>query len=140
MKNCFQQQDKSYRYARRLSLSDQIRWHCKIMIASGTNCIVTRSRFNAPMCKMLLSGQIRLYCKKLTASWTKRTFMHKYVTVAPMLLCVMSYCQDKSDRIGIETCNVFHCAAVSSSDVFETAVLILRTKNDWRESLGAILQ
>ena len=47
---------------------------------------------------------------------------------------------DKSDFIGIETCYVFHCGPVSSSDIFGIAVSISRTKKDWRKSLGAILQ
>ena len=66
--------------------------------------------------------------------------MHKYMTVAPMRRCVITYCLDKSGRIDIETCNVFYYAAVSSSNIFETAVLNLRTKKDWGESLGAILR
>ena len=44
--------------------------------------------------------------------------------VASMRHCVITYCLDKSDRIGIETYYVFHCTAVSSSDIFETGVLI----------------
>ena len=86
---------------------------------------------------MLLSGQIRSYCKKLTASRTNRIVLqkhdccgtnrivvHKYVTVAPMRCCVITCCLDQSDRIGIEMCYEFHCAAVSSSDIFGTAVSI----------------
>ena len=57
-----------------------------------------------------------------------------------MRCCVITCCLDKSDCIGVETCNVLHCAAVSSLDIFGTSVLILRTKTDWRESLGVILQ
>ena len=66
--------------------------------------------------------------------------MHRYVTVAPMHRCAITCCLDKSDRIGVEACYVFHCAAVLSSDSFETAVLILNTKKDWWESLDAKLQ
>ena len=47
---------------------------------------------------------------------------------------------DKSYRIRMETRYVFHCATVSSSDNFGRAVSTLRTKKNWRESLGAILQ
>ena len=42
--------------------------------------------------------------------------------------CAISRRVEKSDRISIETCYVFHCAAVSSSDIFQTAVSILLTK------------
>ena len=48
--------------------------------------------------------------------------MHRNVPVAPMRRCVITCCLDKSGRIGIETCYVFHCTAVSSSDIFATAV------------------
>ena len=44
------------------------------------------------------------------------------VPVAPMRRCVIRRCLDKSDRIGIETRFVFHCATVSSSDIFGAAV------------------
>ena len=54
--------------------------------------------------------------------------------------CVIRRRLDKSDRIGIKTNYVFHCSAVSSSNIFGTVVSILRTKKDWRKSLGAILQ
>ena len=40
----------------------------------------------------------------------------------PLRLCVIRRPLDKSDRIGIEKCYVFHYAAVSSSDIFGTAV------------------
>ena len=78
---------------------------------------------NAPLCHNLLSKQIRSYCKKLIASGTNRIVM-------PLRRCVIRCRLGKSDRIGIETCYVFHCAAVSSSYIFGTAVLILRTKKD----------
>ena len=38
--------------------------------------------------------------------------------------CVISRRLDKSDRIGVKTCYVFHCATVSSSDIFGTSVSI----------------
>ena len=77
--------------------------------------------------------------KSLIASRTNRIVMHRYVPVAPLHRCVITCYLDKSDCIGIETCYVFHCAAVSSSDILEQ-LFQLRTKKDWRESLGAILQ
>ena len=43
----------------------------------------------------------------------------------PLRRCVVRCCLDKSDRIGIKTCYVFHFAAVSSSDIFGTAVSIV---------------
>ena len=49
--------------------------------------------------------------------------MQRNVPVAPMRRSVITCCLDKSDRSGIDTCYVFHCAAVSSSDIFGTAVL-----------------
>ena len=36
--------------------------------------------------------------------------------------CVIICCLDKSDRIGIESCYMFHCAAVALSNFFGTAV------------------
>ena len=103
MKNCFQQQDKSYRSA-------QTRVTC----------------FTALLFHISLSGQIRSYCKKLNCCRTNRIVMHRYVTAAPMRCCVTTCCLDKPDRIGIgiETCNVLQCTALSSSDVFGTVVLI----------------
>ena len=59
---------------------------------------------------------------KTVAVWTNRIVMFRYVTVAPMRRCVRTGCLDKSDRIGMETCYMFHCAAVSSSDTFGIAV------------------
>ena len=50
--------------------------------------------------------------------------MHRNVPVAPMRRCVITCCLHKSYRIGIETCYMFHCAAVSSSDIFGTALSI----------------
>ena len=38
--------------------------------------------------------------------------------------CVIRRRLDKSNRIGTETCNVFHCTAVSLSDIFGKAVSI----------------
>ena len=112
------------------SLSRHTRLYCKMLIASRTNRIVMHklrpSCSNAPLCYNLLSGQIRSYYKMLIASRTNRIAM-------PMRLCVKCRRLDKSDRIGLETSYVFHCTAVSSSDIFETAVSISRTKNDWRE-------
>ena len=58
----------------------------------------------------------------------------------PLRRCVIRRRLDKSDCIGIETCYVFHCAAVSSTDIFKTAVSISCTKKDWRESFDAIIQ
>ena len=81
----------------------------------------------------MLFGPIRSYCKKLIVSKANQITM-------PLRRCVMRRRLDKSDRIGIGTCYVFHCAIVPSSDIFGTAVSILRTKKHWRESLGAILQ
>ena len=42
-----------------------------------------------------------------------------------MRRCVITCCLDKSDRIGIDKCYVFHCSAVSSSNIFGTAVSIV---------------
>ena len=42
-----------------------------------------------------------------------------------MRRCAITRCLDKSDRIGKETCYVFYCAAVSSSDIFKTVVSIV---------------
>ena len=38
---------------------------------------------------------------------------------------VIICCVDKSNRIGIKTCFEFHCAAVSSLNIFGSAVLIV---------------
>ena len=125
MKNCCQQQDKSYCNAlRRAScctapvcqklLSKHIRLYCKKLIASRTNRIVMHrlraSYANATLSPYLLSEQIRSYCKKLITSWTNRIAMQ-------LRRCLICRHLDKSDRIGIETCCVFHCAVVSSSDI-----------------------
>ena len=64
-----------------------------------------------PLCQNLLSDQIRSYCKKITASRTN-------CIVIPLRRCVSRRC------VGIETCYVFHCAVVSSSYIFGTAVSI----------------
>ena len=66
----------------------------------------------------------QIVLQKLIASWTNRIVM-------PLRRCIIRRPLDKSDRIAIETCHVVHCAAVSSSDIFETAGIILRTKKDW---------
>ena len=50
--------------------------------------------------------------KGLVASRTNSIVMHRYVPVAPLRRCVITCCLDKSDRIDIETCGVFHYAAV----------------------------
>ena len=73
---------------------------------------------NAPLCHNMLSEQIRSYCKSLIASRTNRIAI-------PLRRCVMRRRLDKSDRIGIETCHVFHCATVSSLDIFGTTVSIV---------------
>ena len=109
------------------SLSGQIRSHCKKLIARRTNLIVMHrlrtSYYDALLCHNLLSGQIRSYCKKLIASRTNRIVM-------PLRRCVIRPRLDKSDRIGIETCYVFHCSAISSWDTFEIAVSILLREKD----------
>ena len=46
----------------------------------------------------------------------------------PLRGCVIRRRLDKSDRIDIETCDVFHCATVSS-DIFGTAVSIARNSS-----------
>ena len=46
----------------------------------------------------------------------------------PLCRCVICRRLNIPDRIGIETCYVFHCTAVSSSDIFGPAVSILCTK------------
>ena len=51
--------------------------------------------------------------------------MYRNVPVAPMRRCVITCCLGKSDRIGLETCYLFNCAAVSSSDIFGTAASIM---------------
>ena len=94
---------------------------------------IRASHFNALLCYNLLPGQIRSYCKKLIPAWKNRI-------TKPLRRCVTHRRLHRSDRIGIETCYVFHCAAVLSSYIFGTAVSILRTKKDWRESLGTIFQ
>ena len=63
--------------------------------------------------------------KSLIASRTNRIVMHRNVPVAPKRHCVITCYLDKSDRMGLETCFAFHCAAVSSSDIFGTAVSIM---------------
>ena len=98
MKNCRQQQDKSSR-----------------------NAYSRASYSNAPLCHNLLSGQIRSYCKSLIASRTNRIVM-------PQRRCVLRCRLNKSDCFDIEKCYVFHCAAVSSSDIFGTAVSICARK------------
>ena len=60
---------------------------------------------NAPLCHNLLSGQIRSYCKTPIACRINRIVM-------PLRRCVIRRRRDKSDRIGVETCYVFHCAAM----------------------------
>ena len=99
------------------SLSGHIRLSCKKLIAGRTNRIVMHTlRHSCPIALLyhnLLSGQIKSHCKTLTTNRTNRIAM-------PLRCCVMRRCQDKSDHISIETCNVFYCAAVSSSDIFET--------------------
>ena len=65
-------------------------------------------------------------CKKLIASRTNRIVM-------PLRSCVTRCLLDKSDCVGVETCYVFHYAAVLSSDTFGTAVSILRTTKDLAE-------
>ena len=66
---------------------------------------------NPPLCHNLLSRQIRSYSKTL--------FVYRIdCIVMPLRRYVIRSPCDKSDRIGIETCYVFHCAAVSSSDIF----------------------
>ena len=55
--------------------------------------------------------------------------MHGNLPVASMRRCVITCCPDKSDRIGIETCYVFHCAAESSLDIFGTAVFAHEKKD-----------
>ena len=57
--------------------------------------------------------------------------------VAPMRRCVITCCLDKSDCFGIETCYVFHCAAVSSLDIFGTTDSA--PEKNLAGSLGAIL-
>ena len=129
MKNC-QLQDKSYRNAYRRacrfnapgcqkSLSGQIRSYCKKLTASRTNRIVIH--------RHVLLASLR-YCfihrclfksdriaKSLITNRTNYIVMHRYVPVVPMRRSVITCCLDKSDHNGIETCYVFHCAAVSSS-------------------------
>ena len=140
MKNCGHQQGKSYRNAQRhasrfnalmcqKSLSRQIRSYFKKLTASGTNRMVMHIH-------MLL---VTLHCcdihccldksdriaKSPIASRTNRITMRRNVLVAPMRCCVITCCLDKSHCIGIETCYLFHCAAVLSPDIFGTAISIV---------------
>ena len=138
MINCCHQQDKSFHNALRRtsyctapmwqkSLSGHIRLYCKSCLSvskSFHNALRRTSYCTAPMCQKSLSGHIRSYCKKLIVCGTNRIEM-------PLRRCITRRPLNKSDCIAIETCHVFHCAAVSSSDIFGTAVLILRTKKDW---------
>ena len=71
--------------------------------------------FIVPMCQKSLLRQIRSYCKKPIACRTNRIVMHRRILVASLICCLKRRCQDKSDCIGIETCSVLHCAAVSSN-------------------------
>ena len=112
-----------------MQLSGQIRSYCKKLTASRTDKSYRDAQtrvtcFTALLFHTPLSGQIRSYCKKLDCCRTNRIVMHRYVKVAPMRQCVITCCLDKSNRIGIETCYVLHCAAVSLSDILGTAVSI----------------
>ena len=71
----------------------------------------------------VLTNQIALR-KDMIASKTNRIVMHRHGLLALMRRCVKCCCLDKSDRIGVETYNMFQCAALSSSDIFETTVSI----------------
>ena len=145
MKNCIsqQQQDKSYRYAlRRAScfnapicrkrLYGRIRSNCKKPIASRTNRIVMHShvlRASLRCCFIhFCLDQSDRITKSLIASRANRIVMRGYVPIAPMRRCVITCCLDISNRMDIETYYVFHCAAMSSSDIFGTAVSIAVTK------------
>ena len=48
----------------------------------------------------------------------------------PLRRYVMRRHLNKSDRIGIETCYALYYAAVSSSDIVQTAVSVVREKID----------
>ena len=62
--------------------------------------------------------------KSLIASRTNCIVMHRNVPVASMHRCVITCYLDNLDPIGIKTYYVFYCAAVSSSDIFGTAVFV----------------
>ena len=135
MKNCFQQQNKSYcnTYKRtsyftapvyQKSLTGQIRSYCIKLTASKTNRVVIHMYellvlLRCCFIHRCLDKSDRI-AKSLIASQTNRIVMHRNVPVAPMRRCVITCCLDKSDLIGMETCYVFHCTAVSSSDIFGT--------------------
>ena len=72
---------------------------------------------NAQLRHNLLPDKLYRDVKSLIASRTNRIVMS-------LRRCVIRCRLDKSNRISTEMCYVFHCAAVSSSDIFKTAVSI----------------
>ena len=113
------------------SLSGQIRSYCKKLTNSRTNRIVMYRHVlrTSLRCCFIHRCLDKSDCIaiSLIASRTNRFVMHRNAPVAPLRRCVITCCLDKLDRIGIETCYVFHlfhCAPVSPSDIFETAVSI----------------
>ena len=91
MKNCCQQQDKSYRNAQSCCTMPicqkwrygQITSYRNKLIARRTNRITLHrlraSRSNAPLCRNLLSVQIRSYCKTPISNSTNRIVMPRAV-------------------------------------------------------------
>ena len=111
------------------SLFGQLGLYCKKLRASRTNRIVMHRhvlRVSLRCCFIhrCLDKSDRI-SKRLIACRTNRIVMHRNVPVALKRCCIITCCLDKSYRIGIETCYVFHCAAVPSSVIFGTAVLLV---------------
>ena len=110
-------------------LSGQIRSYCKKLTASRASRIVMHKHVllvSLRCCfKHRCLDKLDRIAKCLIANRTNLIVMHRNVPVTPMARCVITCCLDKSDRVSIETCHVFYCAAVSSSDVFGTAVSIV---------------
>ena len=86
--------------------------------------------FNSIHCLYLHQKLCVNFCIRHDTSSSLQNFRVKLVSPPQMILgsyahgYVICYCLDKSDRIGIETCSMFHDATVSSSDIFGTALSI----------------
>ena len=73
------------------------------------------------VCPKRTTNQIRLYRKKLTASRTNGIVVNRHVIVASLRCYFLRRCQEKSDRIGMETAPCFSLLPIrsdfSSSDI-----------------------
>ena len=100
--------DKSYGNEKRFSAAGQIKSYRKKLIANRTNCILM---------------------KAVVSNRTNRIVIHRLLVSCSNAPHIIICCLDKSDRIGIDTCYVFHCAAVASTDIFRTTVSIVHYRS-----------